>query len=197
MLILKRMVNRHLKQPHDFYCLSDRQISDLNCLVVQENWPGWWNKLLLFRYAGGQVLYLDLDVVVVGNLDRLVSEQLSMPANWAQSGHGGCQSSVMSWNANMHNLGFLADTFEPEILSEPKNGNYGYYQGLWGDQEYITDRLGEPGGEFVRPMEHVVSYKYHCRAGGVPKDTAVVCFHGDPKPGAVRESWVVAERSFT
>lgn len=193
--IVRNMVAKHLEEPHDFYCLSDRQIGDINCFIPDEKWPGWWSKLLLFRYAGGQVLYLDLDVVIVGDLGRLISKELSMPANWAQSGHGGCQSSVMSWDSIETRLEFIPDTFNPKKLSKPNPPNYGLYgeHKLWGDQEYITDCIGDPGHE-IKAMEHVFSYKYHCR-NGLPEDASVICFHGNPKPNQVSDAWVLAERS--
>jgi len=195
--ILKSMVERNLDAPHDFYCLSDRQIGDINCLIPEENWPGWWSKLLLFRYAGGQVLYLDLDVVVTGDLTPLLSERLSMPSNWAQSGHGGCQSSVMSWNSHTENVGHIADLFDIDQVRKPSNGNCGAYgdKSLWGDQEFVTEVMGEPG-DYIAAMNHVYSYKYHCTRS-VPEDCSVVCFHGDPKPAQVHHAWVRAARSFT
>ena len=117
-----------------------------------------------------------------------------MPANWAQSGHGGCQSSVMSWDADYANYRWLADYFNVGELTEPMNGNCGYYKGLWGDQEYITSQLGSPGKDIVS-MDGVYSYKYHCRDDGrPPEDAAVVCFHGNPKPSEVKEHWVQAAR---
>lgn len=187
---LRRMVEKNLTTPHRFKCLADRPISGIDCVIPEECWPGWWSKLLLFKYGSGQCLYLDLDVVIVGELQPLLSDQLSMPANWAQSGHGGCQSSVMSWN------GFypaLYKDFDVMELTKPSNGNCGYYKGLWGDQEYITSLYGAPG-ELVRPMSGVYSYKYHCRKGP-PKDARVICFHGQPKPGDVSDSWVIRSRS--
>jgi len=183
------MVCKHLTIPHNFYCLSDRQIGDINCLIPDEKWPGWWSKLLLFRYAGEPVLYLDLDVVIVGELDSLVSYRLSMAANWAQSGHGGCQSSVMSWGEHLE---YIPDLFDPDKLTAPENGNHGYYEGLWGDQEYITKLMGDPG-DHVIPMNRVYSYKYHCQ-NGLPDDASVVCFHGTPKPDEVSDAWVIAAR---
>lgn len=194
---LRRMVASNLERPHRFRCLSDREIPGIDCLIPDENWPGWWSKLLLFRYSHGQVLYLDLDVVVVGNLDRLLSRELAVPANWAQSGHGGCQSSVMSWDTRRHDLGYLADLFRPELLEAPANGNCGAYgkHKLWGDQEYLTDILGSPG-EGITPMRHVYSYKYHCRES-LPGDASVVCFHGAPKPEQVHDEWVIKSRLST
>lgn len=190
--ILKGMVTRNLGQPHKFRCLSDRQIAGIDCLIPTENWPGWWAKTLLFRYSTGPCLYLDLDVVITGNLDRLLSDTLSMPANWAQSGHGGCQSSVMAWDGDYSSI---ADSFDVDQLAEPERGNCGAYGPgkLWGDQEFITAIMGEPG-DYIVSMKHIYSYKYHCRES-LPADASVVCFHGNPKPGEVNHEWVKVSRS--
>jgi hypothetical protein len=190
--ILKNMASRHLSAKHRFMCLSDRPREGIDCLIPSEVWPGWWSKLLLFKYGQGQCLYLDLDVVVTGPLDSLLSRCLSMPSNWAQSGHGGAQSSVMAWDGHYPEL---YDRFNPGNLSEPVNGNCGSLNGLWGDQEYITQIMGDPGGR-IYPMKGVYSYKYHCRKI-LPDDAIVVCFHGSPKPAEVNEPWILAERSST
>lgn len=193
--ILRAMVARNMREPHRFRCLADRPINGVDCLVLDEQWPGWWAKLQLFRVEQGPSLYLDLDCVVVGALDDLLSDVLSMPANWAQSGHGGCQSSVMSWRGD---YSWVAAQFEPSQISAPENGNCGAYglRKLWGDQEYITSVAGDPGGGIIRPMRGVVSYKYHCREG-LPSGARAVAFHGDPKPAQVSDAWVRRARSFT
>lgn len=190
--ILRDMVARNLDQPHRFRCLADRLIPGIDCLIPEESWPGWWAKLLLFKYGTGHCLYLDLDTVVVGPLDDLVSKRLAMPANWGQSGHGGCQSSVMSWGQDYSGLYRYFDPDELIVTSE--RHSCGRFRGLWGDQEFITRLMGSPGEAEVVPMTGVYSYKYHCREG-LPHDAVVVSFHGDPKPGEVSDSWVVNSRS--
>ena len=192
--IVKNMVARHLNAPHRFRCLADREIEGIDTFIPDEQWPGWWSKLLLFRYASGQCLYLDLDVVVTGNLDRLLSWKLSMPANWGIRDRGWCQSSVMSWAGD---YSVLADAFDPAELHPPSNGDCGAYgkARLYGDQELINSVLGKPGGDNIGVMRNVYSYKWHCR-NGLPADASVVAFHGEPKPGAVSDPWVAEARSF-
>ena len=154
------------------------------------DWPGWWGKLSLFKPGIATVtnLWLDLDVVVTGSLDDLVNDYgqcaLAMPLNWAQSGHGGCQSSVMIWKQSKYMLP-IYKLFDPKDARWPPV-NDGY---LWGDQEWIT-KLRDDGVIDVTPInpDWVKSYKYHCR-NGLPKDCRVVVFHGDPKPDDVSESW--------
>lgn len=185
--IVQHMVRENLSQDHEFRCLADRKIEGVLTTIPDTPWPGWWSKLLLFKYAKGQNLYLDLDVVVTGSLDGLVSEELSLPLNWARSGHGGFQSSVMSWGLKYP---ALWQNFNPSKLARPEGGNCGRYQGLWGDQEYITLTLGN----IINPMSGICSYKYHC-SQGVPKGMKVVCFHGSPKPSEVNDPWVTERRS--
>lgn len=204
---LARMVKANIDQPYIFKCLSDRVIPGVNTVISRHNWPGWWSKLELFEVAKeGRHLYFDLDVVITGSVDALVSDKLSMPKNWAQSGHGGCQSSVMSWSKD---YSFIAQSFGPQYLEAPTQGNHGLYGPLklWGDQEFITNLLGSPGEwRQITPrpwrtwlcsiveMDGIYSYKYHCR-GGLPDSAKVVCFHGLPKPNQVNDQWVVDARS--
>lgn len=191
--ILQAMVGRNTAEPHRFICLSDRSIVGVETFIPPEVYPGWWSKLLLFQYAAGPCVYIDLDCVVLGDVATLAAETLTLPANWAQSGHGGCQSSVMAWNGNGLPYLDISLSFCPAELEAPAGGNCGAYQGLWGDQEYITRELGAPGEGHIEPMAGVYSYKYHCRQGP-PDDAVVVAFHGEPKPDNVGDSWVQRAR---
>ena len=199
-LLLRDMVARHLAQPFDFWCLSDRKIPGVDCLIPDDigRYPGWWAKLLLFRYAtAGMHLYLDIDTVVVGDLSPLLSEQFSASANWAQSGHGGIQSSVMAWGGD---YSWIVDQFDPGELRADPHHPYGRYGATdyWGDQGFLTAVLGNPGSGKVKPMQGVASYKYHCRQMGRPPEWArAVSFHGEPKAAECSEGWIHCARSFT
>ncbi len=178
--LLRAMVARHLKTPHRFVCITDYQFFDDPEIIVQApvvDWHTWWQKLQLFDVAKGPSLYFDLDVVITGELDYLVpftASKFAAPANWAQSGHGGVQSSVMAWDGTWREP---FDRFNPD--KDIKR--------LWGDQEFITEILGD---DFVK-LPGVYSYKYHCRDSGIPpKDCAVAVFHGKPDPHEVGEAWV-------
>ena len=101
------MVAKHMGPDHSFFCITEHMIPEVTCCHMNGLDPklGWWNKrLVLTTFTVGRNLYIDLDTVVVGDLERLLTprnvEAISMPANWAQSGHGGCQSSVMAWTGN-------------------------------------------------------------------------------------------------
>lgn len=178
--ILEGMVKRHLSLPHEFVCITEGDL------------PGWWNKVRLFDgRARARNLWLDLDTVITGSLDTLVApcDVLRIAKNWAQSGYGGCQSSVMYWEGDTGRV--ISDTFDPAIAHWPPISQPGI---LWGDQEWITQLRDEKrvAVEYFH-ADDVVSYKYHCKTG-LPNGAKVVVFHGKPKPGEVKDAWVRAAR---
>ena len=186
---LKREATKHLSIEHQFICITEHDIPQVPVTMKPPtDWPGWWGKLGLFKpgVASDWNLWLDLDVVVTGSLDELALRyrecELACPANWAQSGHGGCQSSVMVWNGKCH---APFEMFNAEDARWPPVND----GGLWGDQEMLT-MLRDSGQINVTHTEPdlVRSYKYHCR-GGLPENCRVVVFHGEPKPADVREPW--------
>lgn len=187
---LRRSVRENLSIPHRFVCITDQTIRDVETMPFPVEWPAWWIKLSLFKpgIPAVQNLYLDLDVVITGSLDEMVEqyadEVLAMPLNWAQSGHGGCQSSVMLWRQSKYTLP-IYQRFNPKDARWPPV-NDGY---LWGDQEWIT-KLRDEGVIEVTPIREswIKSYKYHCQ-NGLPDDCRITVWHGEPKPADVRESW--------
>lgn len=184
---IKRNLRKCLRR-YRFVCITDQVIHGVEVKPPEVWWPGWWQKVGLFKpgFAPGPAVYLDLDVVLVDDLTEWVETYtrngLTMPTNWAQSGHGGCQSSVMMWGDELPRA--VYDRFEFDSVSKR----------LWGDQEWITE-LRDQGVIEVQPCEGVRSYKYHCRNQGPPVGTKVVAFHGKPKPPDVGDSWVITARS--
>jgi len=194
--ILKRMVDRHLSVPHIFQCVSEHHIDGIHNVQPINDLPGWWGKKNLFSPAMSHTrnLWLDLDVTITNSIDALVEplsgSQLRICKNWAQSGWGGCQSSVMYWEGQSARV--IHDEFDPDIAFWPPRNEPGI---LWGDQEWITQLRdsNELQVEYFDPR-HVVSYKYHCRQG-LPPHSLIQVFHGKPDPGEVSDDWVTLARS--
>ena len=75
---LRNMVARHLTVPYEFACLTDDQ-HDIPGVrkIYQPNAnyaKGWWHKVHMFDSTlplRGRILYLDLDVVIHANMDKL------------------------------------------------------------------------------------------------------------------------------
>ena len=178
---LKEAVQKNLSVPHRFICITTERLDGITTRLPFVPYHGWWQKIGLFApgMATGPSLYFDLDVVITGSLDYLVpytqGDKLAAPANWAQSGHGGIQSSVMAWAGNWT---------EPYERFKPQWPEVS--QRLWGDQEFLWEMLGD---DWVR-LPGVCSYKYHCR-GGLPADKSVIVFHGKPDPHEVKDPWIL------
>jgi len=190
--ILRNMVRRNLSIEHRFVCISDRHIDGIDTIGPPTNLQGWWQKLSLFKagVAGETNLYLDLDVVVTGSLDELVArysdKPLATPWNWARSGHGGCQSSVMLWGGK--DAYTIYDEFPHEIAHWPPINKPPI---LWGDQEFITTRRHNGFPVTQIDADLVKSYKYHAKPmGRVPDNCRVVVFHGKPDPHECSEQWI-------
>jgi len=173
---LQDMVKEYLTIPHEFKCITPHKIPGVITVQPFVPYQGWWSKINLFtpRTAQGPSLYFDLDVVITGSLDYLADytdHQFAAPANWAQSGHGGIQSSVMAWHGNWTRP--YDELQWPEARSK-----------YWGDQEWLWDLLGD---DWIR-IAGIGSYKYHVRpTGQIPDDMRVCVFHGEPKPLDVNE----------
>jgi len=182
---LREAVAANLKTRHRFRCITEHEFEGVETVAPPLAYGGWWSKIGLFApgVATGPSLYFDLDVAITGQLDYLAEyaqHEFAAPANWARSGHGGIQSSVMAWRGNWS---------APYEYIEPQWP--AVKQRLWGDQELLWEMLGDC---WVR-IPRVYSYKYHCLKGKRPDDMAVCVFHGDPKPADVEDEWLLPSTS--
>lgn len=189
---LQSMCYRNLPV-HDFICFTERPVPGVDCYNLLCNLPTWWQKIGLFKPGtfSDDVLYLDLDVVIVRELFGMVAlletdrSQLWALDDFSYSlenpracigpetqrllgGAGTVNSSVMMWHGDVGAK--VWTTFTPGVMKE-----------LHGDQNWITRCLW-PRINLI-PREWATSYKY----GG---DGAVRVFHGNPKPPDVDAEWV-------
>ena len=155
------MVAGHLDSPYRFVCLDDSPF------------PGWWAKISLFEPGRfkGRVLYLDLDVTVVGGLGLIARYPASFVAirDYIKLGFN---SSVMSWDAGA--VDHLYTEFTSDVMDR-----------MHGDQDWITARMsGREAAMF--PRKWCVSYRASVEpTGRVPTGAKIVVFHGSPKPWEV------------
>jgi hypothetical protein len=185
---LQAMVRRQLSIPHRFVCLTDREVPDVECRPLTSKLTGWWAKLELFNQLEGEVLYLDLDVVLTALIDRVVEvarqdlTKLWMRDDFSYSlkrprgdidpetrrllgGIGVCNSSVMVFDAAA--MRDVWTGFKTEVTKT-----------LHGDQNYLTQLLWPNRIGFL-PDDMVGSYKYGLRRN--EPIAPVMVFHGNPK----------------
>ena len=186
---LRAMVARNLPISHDFICVTEHPVAGIKCIPLLCEYPGWWQKIGLFKPGAfpGDNLYLDLDVVITDSLLPLVALMYQSPGLWARDdfsyslrnprqglgadflkllGGPGCvNSSVMLWRGDIARD--IWDKFTPEVMNV-----------CHGDQNHISKTLGRTGLHFI-PDNLVNSYKYHVMNGREP--APIVVFHGVPK----------------
>lgn len=174
---LRRGVERNLTLPHEFVEVTEADLP--------EGRVGWFMKLHLPEMFDGDVLFLDLDVILTGNIDGLVElcrtdrtriwarDDWSYPVTNPRLGkEATINSSVMFWS------GRKAMPVTEKHLRETH-----------GDQGIIT-QLFWPHGIRLIPGQWIKSYKYDVLRGHDP-EPIVVC-HGFPKPHELSEDWVRA-----
>ena len=153
---LQKQVADYIKQPYQFICLRDSPF------------PGWWAKLSLFepRRFAGRVLYFDLDVTIVGDLD-IVADYPSGFVGAKDALTGGVNTSVMAWDAGTQD--HIYKKFSLAIM-----------RSMPGDQDWVN-RISLPSRY---PKEWFPSFKcdLQCDLKNVSNDAKAIIYHGFPKP---------------
>jgi hypothetical protein len=194
------MVARHLTLPHRFVCLTDDAGGirpEVECrplpaieLAGAPPHSGWRKLSCLSPDLGdlGQVLFFDLDLVVVASIDCLFTYPgaFCIIENWTQRGRGVGNSSVFRFEAGAHRpvLQHFCDNAAQILRSCPN------------EQTYLSRSVGELT---FWPQSWCCSFKHDClparplrpfREARIPRDARVVVFHGEPKPpDAARGAW--------
>jgi hypothetical protein len=190
---LKHGVDKHLSEEHTFNIFTDRrdQHKELEDLGIVRYVPDfgsikkWWYKMFMFNKElniTGPVLYLDLDVIVVGNLDPLVTKdnkfRIIHDFNRSNVGmhYAKSNSSAMSWVFEQHT--HLWERFKIDI---PKHTSR-----MAGDQDFI--HLNVMNKEWW-PSNWIVSYKWEYKRNKLyaVDQTKVLVFHGKPKPHEIED----------
>lgn len=194
-------VRRNLPQDQNykFICFTDD--SELYTEgIIKKPLPdflrGWWNKIYLFKKGvfdeGERVVFLDLDTAVVGGLDYIVRYQgpfATLRDFWRPEGLG---PAVILWTPTAETEQ-IWDIFYKRWLGGISD-DYRSPLGGRGDQailEDIRDMKTLPRFDYLQDLYpgSFKSFKTHCQFT-IPKNTKVVCFHGEPRPHHVKEGWV-------
>lgn len=184
-----------------FTCLTDDASLVLGararCVPFEKEWPGWWNKMELFRPGlfpeDDLVVYFDLDTVLVGGISDPRAQcngGFYMLKGFKPSTEKRRASGVMLWRGDRSKIWERAVEREQTIKKNPQT---------W-DQSHIASVVREDYGEEIRVIQdrlwNVASFKNNCRGlRRYPKHAQVICFHGYPRPhelsrtGWLKELW--------
>jgi len=186
---LYRGVQEGLTAKHRFCCFTDDDEGidkEIQTMPLYGNYEGWWNKMLLFRGLPGlhgRIIWLDLDTVITGNIDFLTeyNGNLAWLRDFYRPQFGASGAMLMMDGANR----WVWHRFEQRQHELMKR----YY----GDQEVINILLQNEGKEadYLQDLwpDKIVSYKVHCQ-NRLPKEAAIVCFHGRPRPHEAESAWI-------
>lgn len=186
------MVKRNMPgtTPFEFYCLTDDAAGldqRIEVLPLPAGLEGWYGKLYLFKRGlfpdGARVVFFDLDTVIVGRLDEIVSyrgrfatlDDFYFPERIGPA--------VMLWEAG----DYAASIWEEWVAQgEPRNqlGDLWWLNNL--DQGRFAKRADKLQKLFPGAF---VSFKRDCKPLP-PAGARVVCFHGQPRPHAADVAWV-------
>ena len=212
---LYSMLNRHLTCGARLHVYTEASRPVPAHMVRHDltEWPGvsgrkrsWWYKMQLFNPAhfSGQLLYFDLDTVIVDNIDWIVN--LSPAFFWTikdfrrlqNTNWTGMNSSIMWWNVTKFD--WVWREFEQKNLTDT------IQQHRQGDQDYIMKALGNNNVRFFED-QLVQSWRWQVQDGGInfpgrrpikpgtgthiSDNVSVLVFHGSPKPHEITDPKIV------
>jgi len=207
---LFNMVRRNVTVDINFYCFTEISAGLHPDIIVKPlpvlDVPDEDNKFAYRKEAalcdddlgglrGERVLFFDLDVVIVANIDELLTfpqgDEFVIINDWNTNGDHVGQASCYSWRVGT--LGYVKKYFE----AHPKEVVKQYHTA---SQEYLSAQVIKTQGKLIFwPEPWVRSFKSHCLPKGllrhffpaaIPPGAKVIAFHGSPKPqDAIAGKW--------
>ena len=210
------MVQRQLSLPHRFVCLTEDSTgidSVIETLpLIRTDLKHSYTKLQLFlnplHDIQGQILFLDLDTVILNSIDDLFLHKPEAKFiglhEWFDDFLG---SSTFRFEAGQ--FPFILEEWDKSVKGRfteehifdaaTKETNLQYHdlnsfppEVYRGDQEWITKALRDKGEPIEwYPDGWLLSYKWHVETGKPFMDSKSITFHGLPKPHEVTDiDWV-------
>jgi hypothetical protein len=202
--VLWSMVERNTQRPTRLVCYTD-DASGVDPAVVTvpmpelrlpqrvANFP--WRKLAFWHpnlaAVSGDVLFLDLDTVIVGSIDAFFDfapeSTFCVIENWTQKGSGIGNTSAYRFRVGAHT--YLHDM----VQADPE----GIVRSYDNEQTFVSERIKEkrfwPAG-WCRSFKHDLLPPWPLnffRVPELPPDAKVICFTGKPDPDEARDGrWV-------
>ena len=206
---LNKSIKRHTKKKTMLICYTDNSDGidkDISCKPLpninlpQEISSTPWRKISVWQYPlnylKGDILFLDLDLVITGNLDRFFDykpENFCVIENWTQLGMGIGNTSCFRFPAGKYK--YLFDKFQ----ENPKKIWKKYHIEQIFLSKEIKDQVFWPS-EWCKSFKHNLLPKWPFRIwkpAVLPIDTSIVAFTGKPDPDdVIKGNWPVKKSQF-
>ena len=213
---LYNMVSRNITVPFKMHCITeDRDGINPNVNIIplpkipqDQNVNGWWYKPYIYSKdlpVEGTILYMDLDVVITANIDKLFTYNPGkfcvirdftrvMRPNWPKF-----NSSIMRFEKGQ--LDMVYTKFEKNAQNIMKR--------FFGDQDYLFDEM--QNNATLWPDNWIMSWKWEIRKSKQfapngrrgerklavkedvypPESCCIAVFHGDPNPHNCEDPFIV------
>jgi len=211
---LYNMLTKQMPQGIRFHVYTEHHRSVPPHMIkhILEEWPGitgpkksWWYKMQLFNpeHHKGNLLYFDLDVVIARDLSWIPA--LHTDYFWGIRDFRYLQNTntpVINSSAMWFNVSKFSYVWDKIV----KDGVQTVASRFQGDQDYITKAIDVNKKRHFED-KYFESYRWQCLDGGfdfkfrkhkaphtgvkIAPDTAVVVFHGKPKPHEVSAPEIV------
>jgi len=189
------MISRNISYPFKLFCMTDDTTgirSEVECLPlpqlgfeVPSEAPGKWPKQALWNkelFGLDVVLFLDLDNVIVGSLDKYFEygnpEDVITAKNWVKPWLSGAQTSVFRFKVGSHPYMLEDLQKDPQLCVK--------YQF---EQNYVTHHLRTK--VLFWPSKWTKHFRRNCmgewpirylRPPRIPRKCRIITFPGSPKP---------------
>jgi len=207
---LYNMCKRHCTIPFEFVCLTEQTQGldpDITTIALPGGLAGWWYKPYIFSEElglNGTILYMDLDVVLSNNIDKLF---VYSPGDWfiIRDFTRSMRAGWKKYNSSV--IRFETGTLK-HIWTKFKEKPQQVMRQFHGDQDWIyhIDKTAK-----LWPDSWIRSWKWEIRKNrefdpktqrGTRKlkyiedvepgpECCVCVFHGDPNPHLCDDPWVV------
>ncbi len=207
------MISRNLDHPVRLNVLTEPSRSIPRNIIKHDliEWPGvqgrraaWWYKMQLFRpdLDLGQILYFDLDTVIIDDLNWILNLDLEFfwtirDFKYLWRPHYNVINSSMMYFDRLH-YQYVWDDFSSRDLSHIRTK----YRG---DQDYLTEVIESRHIRFIDAYR-AQSWRWQILDGGldvrtrqprhpgkgpmITPGTSVVICHGNPKPHEINDSLI-------
>ena len=190
---LRNMAARHMRN-HAFYCLTDQPercegatFVDIAALGL----PGWWGKMALFEpqwREGADVIFFDLDTVLVGDLAPLTGVPGEFAILDSPVRAMGVKSYPCKYNSSVMVLGANRAAFV-WVRFEKQATHYMSKHETYGDQAAIQE-IAPYASSLNRLMPKGFFLNYRELSSRQPDGAAVINFGGTHKPDNCPIQWV-------